>query len=294
MLILRALFSGCSLSACRVFAASNTANARDIINAPFDAVSIDILKVTEQIQSTRRAKPTWRPRPAASTARRAGVMRLSSRGRAGRSTAGWCSRSAIPVPIPLDYVIVSQRRSPSSAPASSGRVSGCARSSTSRPRPACRRRSEALADTADAYTFRVEANQTVTYALEVIGPVARQPQPLAAQRLRSAQPAGGSFYHGLLARHRRARGDLHLQPVHHPPEGDVPGRGALFAWGGTAFLAIEFGYLPVLARRAGGRGVQAPGDRRGGSWCSPCSSRSTRFVELRKRIPVLGYAHPGR
>ena len=281
MLIVRALFS-VAVFCLSIVAASIPASARDIINAPFDAVSIDILKVTEQVQSTSRDTDV-ETAPGSNDAR-PGIMRLSarSRGPIHRWLVFSIRNSS---PIPLDYVIVSQRRSfvGSGIFWPSFGVRQIINGQASPGLPPTVESSQ----TADAYSFRLEANQTITYALEVAGP---WPDNLNlwqrnAFDQRSQQV---SFYHGLLLG-VAALVAIYISSLFIIRRKVMFPAAALFAWSGTAFLAIEFGYLTALADIPVGVEFKIRAVVEALMVFALFVALYT-FVELRKRMPIVGYA----
>ena len=280
MLIVRALFS-VAVFCLSIVAASIPASARDIINAPFDAVSIDILKVTEQVQSTSRETDV-ETAPGSNDAR-PGIMRLSarSRGPIHRWLVFSIRNSS---PIPLDYVIVSQRRSF----VGSGIIwpqFGVRQIIDGQASPGLPPTVES-SQTADAYSFRLEANQTVTYALEVVGPWPNNLN-LWQRNAFDQRSQQVSFYHGLLLG-VAALVAIYISSLFIIRRKIMFPAAALFAWSGTAFLAIEFGYLTALADIPAGVEFKIRAVVEALMVFALFVALYT-FVELRKRMPIVGY-----
>ena len=263
-----------------ICSAGGPAYGRDIINAPFDPINIDILSVTERIQSPG-AEAEVEAAPDASGS--ASTMRLSalSPGPNHRWLVFSIRNSS---PIPLEYVIVTQRKSFVGSgviwPEFGSRMVVDAQASPGLPPTAEQIR------TADAYSFRIESNQTITYALEVAGP---WPDNLSLWQ-RGAfdkQRQQVSFFHGLLLGIATLV-SIYVSSLFIIRRKIVFPAAALFSWCGTTFLAIEFGYLPVLVE------VPVAVEYKIRALVEAVMAFSLfaclySFVELRKRMPVAGY-----
>ncbi|MGI9413450.1 MAG: EAL domain-containing protein, partial [Hyphomicrobiales bacterium] len=213
----------------------------------------------------------------------AGAMRLSARARG--PIYRWLVFSIRnSSPIPQDYVIVSQRRSFVGSgilwPQFGVRQIVDAQASPGLPP------SVESTRTADAYSFRLEANQTVTYALEVSGawPDNLNLWQRNAFDQRSQQI---SFYHGLLLG-IAALVAIYISSLFIIRRQVMFPAAALFAWAGTAFLGIEFGYLPVLIDVTVGVEIKIRAIVEAAMVFALFVALYT-FVDLRKRIPIVGY-----
>lgn len=279
MPLLRALV-GAFIVCLLIVSAGTGAAARDIINAPFEPINIDIKQVTERIQSS---SPEAEIEAAPDVTGAVSTMRLQaiSRGPNYRWLVFSIRNSS---PIPLEYVIVSQRKTFVGSgviwPEFGTRMLVDAQASPGLP-PA----SENLR-TADAYSFRIESNQTITYALEVAG---EWPDNLSLWQ-RDAfdqQRQQVSFFHGLLLGIATLV-SIYVSSLFIIRRKLVFPTAALFSWCSTLFLAIEFGYLPVLVE------VPVALEFRIRAIVEALMAFSLlaclyTFVELRKRMPVAGY-----
>ena len=279
MPLLRALV-GAFIVCLLIVSAGTGASARDIINAPFEPINIDIKQVTERIQSS---SPEAEIEAAPDVTGALSTMRLQaiSRGPNYRWLVFSIRNSS---PIPLEYVIVSQRKTFVGSgviwPEFGSRMLVDAQASPGLP-PA----SENLR-TADAYSFRIESNQTITYALEVAG---EWPDNLSLWK-RDAfdqQRQQVSFFHGLLLGIATLV-SIYVSSLFIIRRKLVFPTAALFSWCSTLFLAIEFGYLPVLVE------VPVALEYRIRAIVEALMAFSLlaclyTFVELRKRMPVAGY-----
>lgn len=263
-----------------LLSASPDARARDIIDAPFDASSIDILAAAERVQSSAKETDV---QAAPDIAGNQSGMRLSAR--AQGPIFRWLVFSIRnSSPIPLEYVVVAQHRTFVGSgviwPEFASRILVDAQASPGLP-PS----SEELS-TADGFSFRLDSNQTVTYALEVTGPWPDNLRIWERSTFES-QRQQVSFFHGLLL------GIAILVAIYISSLFIIRRRlvfpaAALLAWSGVTFLAIEFGYLPALMD------VPAALEFRIRALVETVMAFSLfaclyTFVELRKRMPVAGY-----
>lgn len=263
-----------------ILSAGTPAHARDIINAPFNPISLDILKVTERIQSNNPEAEIAAAPDASGTV---STMRLSaiSKGPAYRWMVFSIRNSS---PIPLEYVIVAQHKSFVGSgviwPQFGTRMLVDAQASPGLPPTKQETR------TSGSYTFRIESNQTITYALEVSGD---WPDNLSIWQREAfeKQTQQVSFFHGLLLGIATLVA-IYVSSLFIIRRKLVFPSTALFSWCSSLFLAIEFGYLPVLVEvptlvefqiRAVVEALMA---------FSLFACLYT-FVELRKRLPVMGY-----
>lgn len=280
---LRALMH-CFAVCLSIVVVSATAGAVDIVDAPFEPVSIDILTIAEKIERTDR-ETDIESGPDATGAVTAMHLSALSRGPNYRWLVFSVRNAGA---IPLDYVIVAKRKSFVGSgifwPQFGTRILVDAQASPGLPPRMEQTR------TADAYSFRVGSNQIVTYALEVAGP---WPDNLNLwQRTafdRKMQQV--SFFHGLLL------GIATLVAIYVSSLFIIRRKlmfpaAALFTWCGAAFLAVDFGYLPAIADVSLAVESKIRAIVEATMAFSLLVSLYT-FVELRKRIPVVGYVALG-
>ncbi len=254
--------------------------ARDIVNAPFEAVSINILDVSERVQSSANETDV---EAAPDVSGNVSAMRLSARsqGPIYRWLVFSIRNSS---PIPLEYVVVSQR-------------SSFVESGVIWPEFAVRQLLDGQAspglpptpevlNTADGFSFRIDSNQTVTYALEVAGawPDNLQLWQRSAFEKQRQQVA---FFSGLLLG-IAALVAIYISSLFIIRRKLVFPSAALFAWSGVAFLGIEFGYLGAIVDLSPIVQFKVRAAVETAMAVSLFASLYT-FVELRKRMPVLGY-----
>jgi diguanylate cyclase (GGDEF)-like protein/PAS domain S-box-containing protein len=140
--------------------------------------------------------------------------------------------------------------------------------------------------TADAYSFRIESNQTITYALEVAGPWPNNIS-LWQRDAFDQQRQQVSFFHGLLLGIAMLV-SIYVSSLFIIRRKLVFPAAALFSWCSAGFLAIEFGYLPVLIDVPVALEYKIRAIVEALMAFSLFACLYT-FVELRKRMPLLGY-----
>lgn len=260
--------------------AAGGARARDIIDAPFDAVSIDILRFAEQIQSSANETDV---EAAPDVSGGQSSMRLSARsqGPIYRWLVFSIRNSS---PIPLEYVVAARHKSFVGSgviwPEFASRILVDGQASPGLPPTP-----EQL-NTSDGFSFRIDSNQTITYALEVDGDWPDnlrlwQRDAFAAQRQQV------SFFHGLLLGIAILVA-IYISSLFIIRRKLIFPSAALLAWCSVSYLAIEFGYLPILIDVSSALQIKIRALVETAMAFSMFASLYT-FVELRKRMPVAGY-----
>ena len=259
---------------------TDSALARDVFPVPFDAANIDINSFAERVESSS-SEADVETTPDATGA--VSYIRLSARsqGPIYRWVVFSLSNTS---PIPIDYVVVAEHRTFVGSgviwPDFGTKILIDAQASPGLPPTP-----EEL-NTADGFSFRIPPSQTITYALEVTGEWPEN-MMLWQRDAFDAQRQQVSFFHGLLL------GIAVLVAIYISSLFIIRRKlmfplAALFSWAGVAFLAIEFGYLPILLDVSAEISVKVR------SFVEACMAFSLlgclyTFVELRKRMPPLGY-----
>src|SRR5687767_9704160 len=262
-------------------AAGDVANARDIVNAALKSPNIDLIPVLEAVETDNAQVTIEIPDPAAQKS----LMTLQARGPGPLHR--WVVFSLLnPDSVPHDLVIVSPHQGFVGSgfiwPNREGsRLYGIESNTGSEPLPL-------RALSVDALAFRIDPNASQTFALELT-PAGLNGLSLWQRNAFEAQAGEYAFFRGVVLGIAMLLG-IAILSFFIVRQRAVFLAASLFAWASVLFLAIEAGYLPDIQKwfslgPQGGQRLRAVVESMMLAGVILCLST---FLELRKRIPLLG------
>lgn len=262
-------------------ATCGVAGARDIVNAALKSPSIDLIPVLEAVETDKAQVSIEIP----DSGSRKSLMTLQAKG--PESLHRWVVFSLLnPDKVPHDLVIVSPHQGFVGSgflwPKREGsRLYGVQNSAGHEALPL-----KALS--VDALAFRIDPNSSQTFALELT-PAGLNDLSLWQRNAFEAQAGEYAFFRGVVLGIAMLLG-IAIVSFFIVRQRAVFLAASLFAWASVMFLAIEAGYLPDIQKwfslgPQGGQRLRAVVESMMLAGVILCLST---FLELRKRIPVLG------
>jgi diguanylate cyclase (GGDEF)-like protein/PAS domain S-box-containing protein len=262
-------------------ATSSVAGARDIVNAALKSPSIDLIPVLEAVETDKPQVTIEIPDPGAQKS----LMTLQAKGQG--PVHRWVVFSLLnPDSVPHDLVIVSPHQgfvgSKFLWPKREGsRIYGVQNSAGNEPVPL-----RSLG--ADALAFRIDPNSSQTFALELT-PAGLNSLALWQRNAFETQAGEYAFFRGVVLGIAMLLG-IAIVSFFIVRQRAVFLAASLFAWASILFLTMEAGYLPDIQKWLG---LGADGGQRLRAIVESLMLAGvilclTTFLELRKRLPVLG------
>jgi diguanylate cyclase (GGDEF)-like protein/PAS domain S-box-containing protein len=269
-----------------VFAAIGTAvspaGARDPINAALKTPSFDLIPFLDEVKTDKAQVTIEIP----DTGAQKSLMTLQA---TGPGPHHWVVFSLLnPDPVPHDLVIVGPHQGFVGSgffwPKREGSRLFGVQSSTGTPPQQLKARG------VDALGFRIDPNSSQTFALELT-PAGLSSLSLWQRNAFEAQAGEYAFFRGVVLGIAMLIG-IAIVSFFIVRQRAVFLAASLFAWASVLFLAIEAGYLPNLQKwlglgPEGGQRMRAMVESMMLAGVILCLST---FLELRKRMPVLGVA----